>query len=973
MQEKRLARLVLFFGMVFCFLWMAAGQEVSAAATKKTVRLGFSLEDNFMMEKDGHFFGFSYDYARLVAEYANWEYIYIYGDKEKLLEKFLRGEIDVMPDISYTEARAKQMLFPRLPMNTEEYYIFLPDDRPFDGRLQTLDALTIGVNSSMRINEVLRDWSTKEGLSLQLKPYASDAARLRAFLNGETDATAAMGMHVNQESDSRVVARFGVTASYMAVSQSRPDLLKDLDEAQWAIYSYSPHFIAKLADRYFQNSEVWQTVMPEERRWLAEHPTLRVGYLRNLPPFTFEDPKTGQLQGVFVDQLQSILRYFKLDNQLEYVGYDSYESMIDDLQTGVIDIAIPVDDDFSLSELHGILQTTSVMNLQLYLVMHRGDSFTPQTRFGVQKYESGKKIYENDTYPQNPHIVCGSLAEQVKALKKRRVDAVLMDYPSYQAWLGTSGEYQAWPLPPNMERMAMSFGLSPANRPLLRLLNHGITVNGEDSVRVSIFENTEKAREASKTWADVLRQYALPLSLTSLVIVLLFALLIWRNRTMYHRVAAQLELRVSRQKKALVRQNARLESLLKDAEEQRKKADAAAVRAEAANRAKSSFLSSMSHDIRTPMNAILGFAHLAMEHPEDAEKVKTYLDRISVSSTYLLELINEILDMSRIESGKYEIRCLRGSLKHWLKKIRDVISLDAHEHKRNLVFEMDITHDGVVCDWMHLGRVVQNCLSNAIKYTTEGGHIRLTIKETPSEKVGVSRYTFQIADDGIGMSPAFLAKVFEPFSRERTTTVSRIQGTGLGMSIAKSIVDAMGGTITAESEQGKGTIFSICLDLETVEEAGEEAPSSGEMEPQASEENAAPAAPPDLSGKHILYAEDNELNREILSAMLEETRVTLYMAENGREAVDCFTQHAEIDLILMDVQMPIMDGFEAARAIRALPMERAKQVPILAITANAFEEDRQHALASGMNDFLAKPMDMPLLLRKLGAYLLGSS
>jgi len=971
MQGNRLTRLVLLIGVLCSFALMTAGQRAEAAATEKTVRLGFSLEDNFMMEKEGRFLGFSYDYARLVAEYANWNYVYVYGSKEKLLEKFLRGEIDVMPGISYTEARSGQMLFPRLPMNTEEYYIFVPDDERYDGRTLSLSDLTIGVNSSMRINEVLKDWAEKEGLSLQLKYYPSDAERLRAYQDGETDATAAMGMHVNRGSGGQAVARFGVTASYMAVSKNRPDLLRDLDEAQWAIYSYSPHFIADLSDRYFQNSEIWHTVMPDERSWLDSHPVIRVGYMRDMPPFTFEDTKTKELQGVFVELLQDILGYFKLDNQLQYVGYDSYQSMVDDLKDGIIDIGIPVDDDFWRSETHGVLQTTNVMNLQLYMVMRSGAHFTEQTRLGIQKYESGKKIYENDAYPRNPHIICGSLAEQVKALKAHRVDAVLMDYPSYQVWIGTNGDYQAWPLPPDMEKMALSIGLSEQSRPMLRLLNHGITALGDDAVRVSIYRNTEKAREASKTWMDVLRKYALPLTLAALVIVLLFALLIWRNRTMYHRVAAQLELRVNRQKKALIRQNARLETLLQTAENQRQKADEAAVQAEAASRAKSSFLSSMSHDIRTPMNAILGFTHLAQEHPEDVEKVKAYLDHISVSSSYLLELINEILDMSRIESGKYEIRNARGNLTEWLNRLHDVICLDAREHKRNLDFEKSVVHDWVICDWMHLGRVIQNCLSNALKYTEEGGHVRLTIEEQPLEKEGFSRYTFQVADDGIGMSPEFLAKVFEPFSRERTTTVSRIQGTGLGMSIAKSIVDAMGGTMTADSEQGKGTTFRISLDLKTaegphVEEKLHEAPDKAETIPIRQPEH---AAPPDLSGKHILYAEDNELNREILEAMLEETGVTLYAAENGKEAVDLFEQHPEIDLILMDVQMPVMDGLEAARAIRALPMERAKQVPILAMTANAFEEDRQRAFASGMNDFIAKPMDMPILLQKLRIYL----
>lgn len=385
--------------------------------------------------------------------------------------------------------------------------------------------------------------------------------------------------------------------------------------------------------------------------------------------------------------------------------------------------------------------------------------------------------------------------------------------------------------------------------------------------------------------------------------------------------------------------------------------------AESASKAKSTFLSNMSHDIRTPMNAIIGFATLALDDIRDGKKVEDYLSKILSSSKHLLGLINDILDMSRIESGKVVLEEQETDLVTTLQELQSIMEGQAKERKLKLHVDYSNLRDRhVYCDKTRLNQVMFNLLANAVKFTSEGGSIWLTMSqlEPTYEVEDRAIYEIRVKDTGIGMDKAFIKHIFEPFERERTSTVSKIQGTGLGMAITKNIVDMMGGTIEVESQKGVGTEFIIRLELRLQAEAGV-------ANEDGTKQHGHAEGGTEFAGKRLLLAEDNELNREIACMLLSKYGFVIDTAENGQEAVDLVAASAPdyYDLVLMDIQMPVMDGHEATRKIRSLENKVLAKVPVVAMTANAFDEDRKAAKECGMNGFISKPINMQEVVQAL--------
>ncbi len=401
-----------------------------------------------------------------------------------------------------------------------------------------------------------------------------------------------------------------------------------------------------------------------------------------------------------------------------------------------------------------------------------------------------------------------------------------------------------------------------------------------------------------------------------------------------------------------------IDEVIRKEQEQKDVLTEALAQAQYANKAKTTFLNSMSHDIRTPMNAIIGFTSLAVSHIDNKEQIRNYLGKIMTSGNHLLSLINDVLDMSRIESGKVKIEEKETSLPEILHDLETIVQADVKA--KQLEFSMDtlnVKNETIFCDKLRLNQVLLNILSNAVKYTKPGGAVSVRVTQTSEESEGYASYEFKVKDTGIGMSPEFLQHVFEPFEREQTSTVSGIQGTGLGLAITKNLVDLMGGTITVESESGKGSEFTVTFCLRVAEstapsQEGAENTEKGELH---------------FDGKRILLVEDNELNQEIAQSILEEVGFIIDTADDGSVAVERMKEMpaGTYDLILMDVQMPIMNGYEATKAIRALGDSAKSATPIVAMTANAFEEDRKAAIDAGMNGFAAKPIDIAKLMKTL--------
>lgn len=427
---------------------------------------------------------------------------------------------------------------------------------------------------------------------------------------------------------------------------------------------------------------------------------------------------------------------------------------------------------------------------------------------------------------------------------------------------------------------------------------------------------------------------------------------------------------------------------VREEQERRSLLENALRQAESANRAKSTFLSNMSHDIRTPMNAIIGFTSLALNHLDDTALVKDYLEKIMSSGNHLLNLINDVLDMSRIESGKMHIEEAGCNLSELIAGTETIMQSEAAAKQIDFCVDAsEIRNANVYCDKLRLNQIFLNILSNAVKFTKPGGRVGMRAVEKPGAPDGYGNYEFRIKDNGIGISREFLPHIFDSFERERSSTSSGMQGTGLGMSITKNLVELMGGTIEVYSEPGRGTEFVVSVAFRLQPEEGLHK-AGGEWQQEDAEPEAAAgpgavpqpeaAAEPEAAkgqevcrGKRILLAEDNELNREIAAAVLEEDGFQVDAAENGRLALEML-QNAPAGyyrLVLMDIQMPVMDGYEATRRIRALEDKGLSRIPILAMTANAFEEDKQMAFRCGMNGHIAKPLNIGELREMLKRWL----
>ena len=389
------------------------------------------------------------------------------------------------------------------------------------------------------------------------------------------------------------------------------------------------------------------------------------------------------------------------------------------------------------------------------------------------------------------------------------------------------------------------------------------------------------------------------------------------------------------------------------------KIERAAKRAEEASEAKTRFLFNMSHDIRTPMNAIIGFSDLLEKHLDDKEKVHDYIKKIQLSGSFLLSLINYVLEMARIESGKATLRTEVGDAQELLGALNAVFEPAVEKKRLKYNCTLDVEHRFIICDVTKVREIVLNIISNSVKYTPEGGSVTVQIKEIPWEKEGWTAYRILVEDTGIGMGAEYLPHIFEEFTRERTSTESKVVGAGLGLPIVKALIDLMGGTIQVESESGKGSKFEVILPFEI---ASEEEVKDSYVKKEEKLYNRS-------KEKRILLAEDNELNAEIAITILEENGFKVERAEDGCKCVELFSEKPAgyYSTILMDIQMPNMDGYTASRKIRGMEREDAKAIPIIALTANAFDEDRNKAFAAGMNGHIAKPIDVGRMVRSIGA------
>ena len=957
--KKATASLALAALVFACAGLLAAAPGVARATQDgvETVRVGYYENEVFEegAQEGAVKTGYAYEYYRKLSEYTGWQYEYVYGSFGDLYQMLLDGEVDLLAGLAYKEDRAQTIGYPDLPMGSESYSLVKhAADTDTTTDPSTLDGKKIGVLDSA-IAETLDKYIDGHQVKADVVRYQDYSDLFTAFDAGELDLMAAEGDGAYGRDDVEVLLVFGASDYYLCTSVSRPDLLEQLNAAQELLGVEEPNYLNSLRMKYYASTMSARAFSEAEREWLGENSTLQVGYLENYLPYS-DTGEDGQVTGLVKDVLSKIFESLGIaDVGVEYRGYGSYDDMVADMNSGVIDVAFPVGGGLYYSEENGINQSNPVVSAPTELVL-KGD-YTDETTSSIAVNENNRMqyYYVRTNYPDASITFYPTIDDCLHAVLAGEVNCTTLNGLRANDIL-RNNEYKNLTMHQTNKSDDRCFGVEIGNKGLLKLLNRGINVIGADYAQNQSYRYTGGLYEYNL--ADMVQD-------NLAVFVAAFAILVALIILHLVNQARQRERQV--QEKEAARQE--LESKNNELAESQRALSEALDAAENANRAKTTFLNNMSHDIRTPMNAIMGFTALAKEHIDDKDQVGDYLQKISVSSRHLLSLINDVLDMSRIESGKMTLEEADVHLPDIVRDLGTIIQSGVASKRIEFTSSMDgIVHEDVITDRLRLNQVLLNILGNAVKFTPDGGHVELRVAELSSESEDIANYEFVVKDDGIGMSEEFQKTVFEAFTREQTSTISGIQGTGLGMAITKEIVDMMGGTIAVSSQEGVGSEFIVRIPFKVAaasspDDAVAVEVSASDISPQAQPQ----LAQRDFSGKRVLLVEDNEMNQIIATTILQEHGFEVDLACDGVEAVEKMRQApaGRYDAVLMDVQMPRMDGYEATRRIRALDDAAKAGVPIVAVTANAFEEDANMAREAGMDGHLAKPYDVPTMMETL--------
>lgn len=905
---------------------------VSADSKQKVVKIGYFHSSNFLDGGDENSIksGYAYEYIIHVSHFTNWKYEYHYGTFTELYSKLVAGEIDAMAGLSPSEVRKAETTFPEEAMGTKMYYIYAPgsSENVVPSR-SSFYGKKLGVVGYSTMEGVADKWNKERGYGLKLVKFENFKQMYEAFRAGKLDYIVAYDSDDTLVSDVKPILKMGEMPYYFVFSKNRADLLEDFNKATIRMNEIDPHFVQNLLAEYYENNIICNTLSSNERTWLKNHKQIRIGVLEDYLPYS-DKQLNGNATGLVTDVLSEMANKLKIDsnNSFNYTGYSNHDAMIEALKKGEIDIAFPVGGNLWYAEQEGILTSSPVISASMVLVFkyHIDDATTKV--IAVNSNNRMQLNYTKKNYPEADIVYCNSINECLDAVRTGKANSTIVNGMRINSLMSNS-RYSGLSYVNLKNSDARCFATTLGNDSVLMFLDRGIKLIGSNYGE----DASHKYVTVEYSAMDFLRNHVLLVIIIVLIISLAIISFFYYEKEKKTRFLEEL----SKRNKAL--QKARED-------------------AEYANKAKSTFLSSMSHDIRTPMNAIIGFANLAKVRINDKSLVSTYLQKITISSRHLLSLINEILDMSRIESGKIQLNDTEASVSELLENMRVITEESAKEKGLDITFKCEsINNDFVFVDKLRLSQILINIVGNAIKYTERGGTVNVSVSQLDAILNGHSTYRFIVKDNGMGMSEDYVKHIFEPFTRESTATISRIQGAGLGMAITKSLVDMMGGKIEVESESGVGSTFILTFSF----------PVSIHPAYYHVEEEKAPMGKDSFSGKRVLVVEDNELNQEIAVAVLEELGIETEVAENGKVAVDIISSKdaGYFDVVLMDVQMPVMNGYEATKQIRAFADTEKAKVPIVAMTANAFEEDKRAAFDAGMNGHLAKPIEPTKLVEHL--------
>ena len=921
-REKRLCLSILALIMLLFVPVSAYASEIKSDGKttqameeeNKTVRVGYFPYANFQEGSYGeHKQGAGYEYLQKISYITGWKYEYVYGSFKECLDMLADGEIDLLGSVSYTPERAESIDYSTYAEGTERYWIYTREEHAdlADGDLKQMNGCCIGATDGSYQKELLEKWLDSNQIQAEVvicKGYDEMIEKLDA---DELDALVVPALSVN--SDFIAIANIGAGDCYFGVSKSRPDLLKELNSALEEINNTETDYSSKLYARYEGKAVINYALNKEEKQWLDAHEnTICVGYLKDNLPFCGEE--NGKLTGILGTVLDTVQEKYKIT--IKVVPCSTGEQMNEALQSGEIDIAGPIIQDLYTQEQFQVILTDEIFDITP-VVIYKGNEYRSSlSTIAATDTSLYSELMVSFLFPDAEIKQYDTQEECLEAVANGKAGATVIPSSKINL-LNESPMTKSLSFAEMAKRQELALFTTRENRRAATIINKAIEQSSNVLNGVVLAQNS--VSEKKMTLQDVFAEYGGLAVGVSFVIIFVLLLLVY-------------SLSVSRKKQM---------EALKEAQD-----------ANAANIAKTTFLNHMSHDLRTPMNAIVGFTDIAMKRKPDKE-VENCLKKIRQSSEYLMTLINDVLDISRIESGKLEYKPVPADLRNIINTVSSIAR--GYMENRDLNFcvsREELKTPYVMADELRIREVLLNIISNAVKFTKDGGTISFAAENAPGNDDHHIIIRYRISDTGIGMSEEFQSRIFDEFTQENDGARTSYKGTGLGMAIAKKYVDLMGGKIEVSSRQGVGSTFTVEIPLRIAEQI------LTEKEEKLRKDM-------DLHGLHVLLAEDNDLNAEIAVSLLEQQGMIVTRAADGKSALIqfCNTAPGTFDLILMDIMMPEMNGYETTKAIRNLSNRPdGKEIPIIAMTANAFAEDVQAALDAGMDDHVAKPMDMDILI-----------
>lgn len=881
----------------------------------KTVRVGWLVNNKGFQEgtPGERLSGWGYEYLQTLSYYTKgWQYEYVSGTFSELMDMLEAGEIDLMPNISYSPEHEQKLLFSSNPEGTERYYIYAKPDRDdlAKGDPQALQGLTIGCNSGVMQTIVGQQWLADEGVTCTYKEIDTGSALFEALADGEVDAVI-MNDTISSP-DASPMFYVGSSDYYFAVPKSRPDLMNDINAAMTAIARVNPRYNDEVKSSYSAQNSGSSSLTGTETSWLkANGNTITLGYLKNQLPYCTQNGD-GEMEGSLASLATTL--HDKFGITVTTVAISNNQQMLKALSNGTIDVALPLFRDYWLAEQKGVIQSNPMGTVSLTAI-HSSNNLNSDlkkiacTQDAIVNHSELESLFPDATITDYPN---GN--EALEALNKGEARCIIVPSTRLKTIRDTYNieDFQTQEL---TDAAQLSCLISRGKPELLGIINKGI-VNAGESLSASSYSPTSYSAQESDAFRLLYRNRIVIAAVVICILLTGIVILVW--------------------------------SLHRAQKEQQK--------ADAANAAKTAFLTRMSHDIRTPLNGILGLIEIEELKDGDMQVARESRAKARVAANHLLSLINDILEMGKIEDRKLTLEHAPFNLKELCD---DALVLCKLRASGNGITMQDNSLPYATGPYMigsptHIRRIIINLLDNSIKYNKRGGSVTFSSQTKPLDD-GRALFCFSVSDTGIGMAPEFLKHIYEPFAQEGNDARSKFQGTGMGMPIVKSLIELMGGTIEISSEVGVGSTFNVQIPLDI------------DKNPQAKERADGQANSCSLAGMNVLLAEDNELNAEIAQALLESEGIVVTRAADGNEAVDLYVGRpaGSFDAILMDIMMPGMDGYEATRAIRLSEKADAADIPIIALTANAFAEDAQAAHDAGMNAHLPKPLDFNKLKNML--------